>query len=283
MRAQEAFSRAVFPEGHPNHPHSIEEFLAALKSATLEDVKTFHAAYYGPAHFTLVLVGDVDMAQAQSAVGSAFAGWTGGRDYLRPPVTALPPAQPEIVVPLADKTSVTVFLGQSTGLRYRDPGALALRVGTAILGNGFTGRLMHNVRDKQGLTYSIGAAVTGDNFAQGAWEISASFAPALLDKGIAAAREQLQNWWAEGVSDAELEERRQGIVGSYFVGLSTTAGIGSAVLSATQRGLGLSWLDEYPQAVKALTRAQINDAIKAHLNPSAMVLVKAGSVAAAAH
>jgi len=35
-RAQEAFGRTVFPEGHPNRPHSIAEYLVAAKSATLE-------------------------------------------------------------------------------------------------------------------------------------------------------------------------------------------------------------------------------------------------------
>ena len=48
LRAQEAFGRAVFPDGHPNHPHAIEEYLDAAKAATLEEVKAFHAKYYGP-------------------------------------------------------------------------------------------------------------------------------------------------------------------------------------------------------------------------------------------
>ena len=52
-----------------------------------------------------------------------------------------------------DKSSVSVIMGQATGLRYKDPDALALRVGTAALGRGFTGRLMSTVRDKEGLTY----------------------------------------------------------------------------------------------------------------------------------
>jgi zinc protease len=42
-------------------------------------------------------------------------------------------------------------------------------------------------------------------------------------------------------------------------------------------------VEEYPGAVKALTRDQVNAAIKNHLNPSVMVLVKAGSVSATAH
>jgi zinc protease len=53
-------------------------------------------------------------------------------------------------------------------------------------------------------------------------------------------------------------------------------------LANAQRGYEPSWLDGYPRAVKALTREQVNAAIKAHINPSAMVLVEAGSVPAAA-
>jgi predicted Zn-dependent peptidase len=42
-------------------------------------------------------------------------------------------------------------------------------------------------------------------------------------------------------------------------------------------------VETYPGAVKALTRDEVNSAIKNHLNPNVMVLVKAGSVAPAAH
>ncbi len=55
-RAQEAFGRAIFPQGHPNRPHTVSEYEAAAKTATLDDLKAFHAKYYGPAHMTLVVV-----------------------------------------------------------------------------------------------------------------------------------------------------------------------------------------------------------------------------------
>jgi zinc protease len=189
----------------------------------------------------------------------------------------------EVSVPLADKPSVTVILGQPTGLRYKDPDALALRVGTAILGRGFTGRLMGIVRDKEGLTYNIGAAVAEDSIVDGSWYISASFAPALLDKGIASTRRELDKWWKDGVTDEELAARKQGLVGGYLVGLSTTAGLATTILTNVQRGYDVSWLDGYPGAVNALTRDQINSAIKNHLNPTVMVLVEAGSVAPGEH
>jgi zinc protease len=277
-RAQEAFGSAVFPVGHPNRPHSIADYLAAAKSATLEEVRAFHAKYYGPAHLTLVFVGDVQADDTQAEVAKVFAGWSGGQDYIRPANPAAPAGPREITVKLADKPSVTVILGQATGLTYKDPDTLALRMGTAIFGHGFTGRLMGTVRDKEGLTYNIGAGVSQDTIADGAWDIGASFAPALLDKGIESTRRELQKWWSGGVTDAELADHKQGLIGGYHVGLSTTAGLAGAIITTIQRGYDLDWLDGYPEALKALTAAQVNKAIKAHLNPDSMILVEAGSV-----
>jgi zinc protease len=282
-RAQEAFGRAIFPQGHPNRPHTVSEYEAAAKAATLDDLKAFHAKYYGPAHMTLVVVGDVAAADTETAIGKAFSGWTGGQDYVRPATPAVLKSASEVSVPLTDKPSISVIIGQPTGLRYKDSDALALRVGTAILGSGFTGRLMGIVRDKEGLTYNIGAGMSDDSIVDGRWEISASFAPTLLDKGLASTRRELDRWWKDGVTEQELAARKQGLVGGYLVGLSTTAGLANAILTNLQRGYDVSRVEEYPGAVKALTRDQVNAAIKNRLNPGVMVLVKAGSVAATAH
>lgn len=282
-RAQEAFDRAIFPEGHPNRPHTVDEYIAAAKAATLDDVRKFHAQYIGPAHLTLVLAGDVPVEEAAAEVRKDFSGWTGGTDYIRPATPAAPKsAAQNIDVPLNDKPSVSMILGQASGLRYRDPDSLALRVGTAILGRGFTGRLMGTVRDKEGLTYGIGATLSEDSIADGAWNISATFAPALLEKGLASTRRVLDSWWRDGVTDAELASHKQGIVGSYSVSLSTTAGIAGTIMATVQRGYALTWLDEYPKAVNAMTREQVNKAIHSHLDPATMVLVEAGSVGSAA-
>lgn len=279
--AAEAFARAVFPQGHPNRPHTMNEYIAAAKSANLEELRAFQAKYYGPAHMTLVVVGDVTDADTQADIGKAFSGWSGGQDYLRSSKPAAAAAA-TITVPLADKASVTVLYGQASGLRYSDPDNLPLRLGTAILGRGFTGRLMSAVRDKEGLTYNIGAGMSEDSIVDGGWEISASFAPALLSKGVESTRREVSNWWQDGVTDQEMASRKQGLIGSYFVSLSTTEGLAETILTNAQRGYEPSWLDAYPKALKALTRDQVNAAIRAHINPSTMALVEAGSLEPAA-
>jgi len=278
FRASDAFTRAVYPVGHPNRQPAPEELIAAAESAKLDEAKAFHAKYYGPAHFTLVVVGDLDVPQIQSDIGKTFAGWTGGADVIHPAKATMSDAPKDQNVFMADKTSVTVILGQATGLRYSDPDTQALRMGTAILGSGFTGRLMANVRDKEGLTYGIGSTVARDTFSDGDWHITATFAPTLLEKGIESTRRELKKWYENGVTDDELERHKGDVVGTFKVGLATTDGMAGALLGAIQRGYDVTWLDEYPKKIESLSTGDVNAAIKKYLRPDSMFLIKAGSI-----
>ena len=47
------------------------------------------------------------------------------------------------------------------------------------------------------------------------------------------------------------------------------------------RGMPLEFADEYPARVQAITREQVNGAIRKHLDPATMTLVKAGTVGTA--
>ncbi len=278
FRAEQAFAAAVFPVGHPNYEPPPKEFIEAVQAAKLEDVKKFHADYYGPAQATLVAVGDIDPATLKSEIAKSFEGWTGGKSHGEFSPAKLPNESKEETIAMADKPSVTLLIGQTSGLRYRDPDALALKVGTAALGSGFTGRLMATVRDKEGLTYGIGAGTGGDAFADGEWKVEGNFAPQLLDKGVASTRRELEDWYGKGITAAELERVKSNIVGSFKVGLTTTDGLASALLNAVHRGYDVSWLDEFPKRVGALSLQEVNAAIKKHLQPGKMILIKAGSV-----
>lgn len=280
FRAADAFTRAVYPDHHPNRNLAPEELLAAIEAARLEDVVAFHKKNYGPAHMTLVMVGDLDMASLSTELGKSFAGWSGGSAVVRA-VKAGGTQAPKVQdVLMADKTSVSVVLGQPSGLRYSDPDYHALRLATAILGSGFTGRLMANVRDKEGLTYGVGASLANDMFHDGDWRISASFAPELMEKGIASIRRQLNLWYESGATPDEIEARKSNLIGSFKVDLATTDGMAGALLAAVNRGHDVTWLDDYPVKVNALSRDQVNGAIKKYLQPDSLFLIKAGTLPA---
>jgi zinc protease len=292
-RAEEAFLRALYTQTHPNWQPSVDETLAGVAATTVTDLKQFHAAHYGPAHMTLVAVGDVDASRLQAQLRKGFAGWRGGTAVparstaqIAPsrsatheqPTQAAETRDPIRAVPMAGKTSVSIRWGESTGLQYRDPDALALHVGTAILGSGFTGRLMDSVRDREGLTYGIRARIDHDTFVDGDFSVAATFAPSLLETGIASTRRELLNWWQAGVTADELSARKTNLIGQYQVGLASPDDLADTLLIALQRGYDLTWLDQYPQAINALTLEQVNVAIKRHIDPAKLVLVEAGTL-----
>ncbi len=276
--SDKAFSNAVYPPGHPNREPTTAQFLADLDKATLDDVKAFYHEFYGPAAMKLVVVGDVDPAAVAAAVRQDFGGWTGGSPAPKAGRAGDMDVARDQNLFMAEKASVSVLWGQATQLRYGDPDALALRLGTAALGSGFTGRLMANVRDKEGLTYGIYSAVTNDTYADGDWRIGAQFAPALLEKGLASTQRQLTEWYQNGITQTELDRVKGDFVGSYKIGLSTTGGMAGTILNTMNRELPLSFIDEFGNKVNALTLAQVNGAIKKHLDPDKMVLIKAGTI-----
>ncbi|WP_423379194.1 M16 family metallopeptidase [Burkholderia sp. LMG 32019] len=279
VQATEALHRSIYPEAHLNAPVPRERMLEAIAAATLDDIKAFHQTYYGPAHMTLVVVGGADPRRLQSMVTEAFAGWSGGRALVRqgPPPKASQADTQRIA--MKDKASISVMLGQAIDLRANDADYLPLSAAVNILGNGFTGRLMASVRDKEGLTYGIRASLSGLSVMDGGFFINTSFAPPLLDKGVASIRSVLNAWWKQGVTQAELDARKDGMIGRHQVAMETTGQMAAMLSQTVLQDRPLSDLDTYPQRVRALTVDQVNTAIRKYLNPGKMVWIEAGTFA----
>ena len=271
-----AFSQAAFPAGHPSRRAGIAELIAAIEKTKLAELHDFHAAVYGPEGMRFAATGDLDPAAFKEEVTKAFAGWKGG--HAPKPGEAPANVSGEKTVQLPDKSSVSVIIGQPSGLRANDPDWIAMNIATGILGRGFTSRLIGNVRDREGLTYGIGAALAGDAFRSGAWFTKATFAPALLERGLASTRREITGWWRDGVTADELEYRKSAAAGQFTVTLETTHGLAEQLLRCAERGLDVSWLDEFPSKVRALDIGQVNAAVRKHLDPEKMVTVKAGTL-----
>jgi zinc protease len=271
-----AFSQAAFPVGHPSRKASIADLVKDLESAKLEDVQKFHRTVYGPATLRFVAVGDVKADVVKAEITKAFNGWAGGQPFAGPVPTS--PKINDKVVAMPDKTSLSVVIGQPTGVEAKDPDWLALDLANAVLGRSFTSRLMGNVRDREGLTYGIGSRFSSDTFRPGAWYVRATFAPALLEKGLASTRREINDWYGKGITAAELAYRQSALAGQFAVALETTEGLSEQLLRCIERGFDIQWLDEYPSKLRALTLDQVNAAIKRHLDPAKMSTVKAGTL-----
>ncbi len=278
MQASIAFSRAVYPKGHPARMSATQELIAEIENAKLADVRAFYLANYGPVGMRMVAVGDLDAAAFQNATVEAFNGWK-VQLAKNSAITGISPSIGEqVVINMPDKASVSVITGQSSGLRAGDPDWLALHVATQTLGVGFTSRLIGNVRDREGLTYGIGAKLGQDAFRTGIWQVTGTFASSLLDKGITSTRREIEDWWKAGITEDELAYHKSSMAGKFLVGLETTEGLAGQIMLCTQRGFDIKWLDDFPSMVMALRLEDVNAAIKKHLDPAKMTTVKAGTV-----
>ncbi|OXB00910.1 M16 family metallopeptidase [Flavobacterium pectinovorum] len=277
-RGDIALSQAIYEKGNPNYSLSVEEDLANIKNATLDEVKAFHKKYFGPASMHFVIVGDTEGANLAASLKKSFKNWNGGvTETLKFNETQKAASKTEVVT-IPEKPSAELFIGQYTGLKRADADYIPFYIANYTLGAGFAGRLMQTVRDNDGLTYSISSGLGGNITTGGYWFVNASFNPTLFQKGLDATMVQVDKWVKDGITTAELENKKTNLIGSFKVGMSTTSGMARTILSFVERGLEPNYIEQYPKDIEKVTLKEVNDAIKKYIQLDKMIIIKSGSL-----
>ena len=275
--ASNKLGQILYPKNHPNYNAPVEQLLNDIDQVTVEDLKTFHRTFYGPKSLKIVAVGDLDSDMIETEVEKSFSDWNGGTTYKQAEAVSSSQKADEVVF-MEDKTSVSVNMGIPLGIDEEHPDYLPLMLGTYVLGGNFSARLMSTVRDKEGLTYGIGSNISGATMSDGNWQLSATFAPNLLDKGMHSTMRELKDWVENGISAKELSAKKSTISGSAKVRLATTRGLASYIHDIALRNKPLSYADQYFKDIEAITLEEVNSAIQKYIDLDKLVVVKAGTV-----
>ncbi|SHF73923.1 zinc protease [Salegentibacter echinorum] len=272
-------SQTLYPKGHPNYSKSLEEQIKDVKSISLEDVKTFHKSHYMNVPMHTVIVGDVEEAKITESLKQNFPDAKKEASKLSFDSKAVK-SKKEVTktIQVPEKPSADLTIAQYTGLTKNDADYLAMKVGTYALGGGFAGRLMQEVRDKEGLTYGIYANQSGNTFTDGYWRVNASFNPDLIEKGETSSFREINKWIEEGITKEELKNKKTNIIGSFKVSLSTTGGMARTILQYLQEGKDPSYIAKYPEEIDNLNLKEVNTAIKKYIKPGQFIIIKAGSL-----
>ena len=276
--AYREFRKLCYPSAHPYHRLS-DGTAATVKRLTAAQLRAFHARYFCPDGTTIVVAGDVRADQAIAKIQRAFAQW---KAHGTPDAYAIPDA-PVIKgiarkqVPLAGKAQADVVLGYPA-LRRVDPDFYALSIGDMIFGRlGLYGRLGASVRDEQGLAYYVYSSVEA-GLGAGPWTVRAGVNPKNLDRAIDGILTEVKRLRSETVTQDELSEARDFITGSLALRLETNDGVAATLSDIELFGLGLDYLQRYPEIIRAITPEEILAVTRKYAQVEHYALAIAGPV-----
>jgi zinc protease len=107
---------------------------------------------------------------------------------------------------------------------------------------------------------------------------SAIFPDTVFLKARKALKEECERWATDGVSAKEVSSRKEEVLGKRVVMLAPLTVRAHVLADALRAGKSLASLDEYPEKIEALSRAEVNHAIHIHLDPTHFRTASAGSV-----
>jgi zinc protease len=262
---------------------SLDERSARLKGLTLEEVKRCYQDFYGASNSELVVVGDFDPEKIKVLAEELFGDWKSPHPYARiaPLVADVPPVNDLIETP--DKANAVLRAGVLLKLRDDDPDYPALLLGNYILGGSSDSRLVRRIREKEGLSYSVGSFVSADSFfARGAFGVSAIYAPQNRARVEAALNEELRKALSEGFSAQEIEAGKKGFLQARQLARSNDASVAARLASYLVLGRTFAWDEELERRVAALTPQDVLDAMRRRIDPAKLSIVKAGDFASIA-
>ncbi len=168
-------------------------------------------------------------------------------------------------------------------LRDDDPDYPALVLGNYMLGGGFlNSRLAVRIRDKEGLSYGVGSRLQASSLDKsGSFMTFAIYAPQNAGKLEAAFKEEIARVLKDGFEAKEVEEARSGWLQSRQVSRAQDAALARLLAQDLYLSRTLAWDAEMEKKVQALTPDQIVSALRRHIDPAKITIVKAGDSAKA--
>jgi len=222
----------LFPEGHPYHHPTIGS-MADLNGASLEDVKSWFRAHYGPNNAVLVLAGDVDLATARAKVERWFGPIPRGPETARPDVPVPSLAQPVDKV-MHDRVATVSVSREWVVPGVNDPDTNQLELAASILGGLGSSRLDNALVRKEKLAVGVSADV--QQFEKiSMLSVSARVRPG-VDPALVARRldEIIGDFLRTGPSADEVQRAATSAVAGTIKGLEQVGGFGGKAVTLAE-------------------------------------------------
>lgn len=216
-------NKNLYPEGHPYNWDVIGE-MEDLFNATVDDVKAFHKAYYGPNNATLVIAGDYDEATIKAMVEKYFGEIPGGekmKDLDPMPVTL---SETKKFYHEDNFATTPLFTMVFPTIQDYTPDSYALSFLAEVLSNGKKSPFYKVLVKEKKLT-SRARVYSGCDELAGEFTISVNANAGVDLKEVeSAVFEAFQRFETEGITENDLERIKAGLETGFYNGISSVLG-----------------------------------------------------------
>ena len=267
-----------YPPGDPRYAPTVDESIASNNAVTLDDVKRFHAQFYGASNAELAIVGDFDADATRALVTELFGSWKSPSAYARvpDPFRANVPAALKLAVP--DKANAFLLGVTRMPLDDMSPDYPALLVANFILGDSASARVPERLRQKDGLSYAAGTFFQPSSLdANSAIGTYAIFAPENLERVRTGLAEELDGAVKNGFTDAEVKAAKDGIMQERRLGRTEDGRIAGALANQLYLNRTFATSGAVDAAIEKLTPQDVNAALRKYVKPGDFAFAFAGT------
>ncbi len=272
-------TRTVYDELYPEHPFGwaesgTETSLAAL---TVGDLQAFHDARYRPKGSVLCIVGDVKAREVTKKAEHAFRGWRGRAEASA--AVPLPEAWTgvrKVLVHMPEQTQVQIRIARRTVARTH-PDHLALRQANALVGGGFTSRLMEEIRVERSLSYGASSSIWSFD-TDAVFHARTFTANETAREALDVAWEVLEGWRSGSWPDEEYDRARNYTLGMLPQVLETRLSRAWTLAMMAYYGLPADDLSTRAARIQAIQRAESEAAVTDHLDGDGWLVLVVGDL-----
>jgi zinc protease len=278
-RANTTLMQSFYAPGDAHYVADVEAREAQLAAVTADDLRAFHSRYYSPQGTVLSVVGKFDADAVLKAIESKFGSWTGDAIPAPQAVPHTAGKQANVRINIDGKDNLSILVGLPVDLSADSPDYVAaLLANKALGGDTLTSRLGHEIREKRGLTYGITSNFRDPATAGGLWVINMTTNAGKLAQALPLITQVVEGYVRDGISVAELDAEREAMRNQFALVLDTPVNVARQLSSAEQSGEGFAKLDTFDSRVAALTKEQVDEAIRKYFRMADAVTVVAGTL-----
>ena len=280
--ARQAVAQAmdVYPPGDVRASQTLDDALAELRATTLDDVKRFHANFYGADHAELAVVGDFDAQALQDQIAALLGDWKSAARYERLPSLQRPERPNTLLLQAPDKANAFYLAALPLALRDDSPDFVPLILADEVLGGGSKSRLSERLRQQDGISYGAGSSLSVGSFEPVAmWRLYAIYAPDKLPVLRRGVEEELVRLLTQGITADELADAKKSLLEQRKLSRAQDGSLASALLGQIATGRTMTFSAALDTAIEAVSLDTVNAALRRHLRPDRLLQVYAGDFA----